>query len=163
MVFNTSRLSPHVPAGLLGYYIARHTPNPDEARAPGPSAPSTPSKAPRIPVSLLPSDPPAGSSCPQGCCEHSPVVSPPRVKRDPLDPRPRTDYLSWDDYMMAVAFLSAQRSKDPNRQVRCQSRRARRTGPGRSSEGAISRSTFHPSSPSSAASRSVRASFRPRM
>jgi dCMP deaminase len=25
--------------------------------------------------------------------------------------------LSWDDYFMAVAFLSAQRSKDPNKQV----------------------------------------------
>jgi len=29
----------------------------------------------------------------------------------------REDYLSWDDYFMAVAFLSAQRSKDPNTQV----------------------------------------------
>lgn len=26
-------------------------------------------------------------------------------------------YLSWDDYFMAIAFLSAERSKDPNRQV----------------------------------------------
>jgi len=26
-------------------------------------------------------------------------------------------YLSWDDYFMSVAFLSAQRSKDPNKQV----------------------------------------------
>ncbi|CAI8048731.1 Deoxycytidylate deaminase, partial [Geodia barretti] len=26
----------------------------------------------------------------------------------------RKDYLSWEDYFMAVAFLSAQRSKDPN-------------------------------------------------
>ena len=26
-------------------------------------------------------------------------------------------YLSWDDYFMALAFLSAQRSKDPNKQV----------------------------------------------
>ena len=26
--------------------------------------------------------------------------------------------LSWDDYFMSVAFLSAQRSKDPNRQVK---------------------------------------------
>lgn len=26
-------------------------------------------------------------------------------------------YLSWDDYFMAIAFLSAQRSKDPNKQV----------------------------------------------
>ncbi|KAL4448403.1 hypothetical protein ABPG75_005622 [Micractinium tetrahymenae] len=36
---------------------------------------------------------------------------------DPYDPSPRQGYLSWDDYFMAVAFLSAQRSKDPNKQV----------------------------------------------
>ena len=29
----------------------------------------------------------------------------------------REDYLSWDEYFMAVAFLSAQRSKDPATQV----------------------------------------------
>ena len=29
----------------------------------------------------------------------------------------RADYLSWDEYFMAVALLSAQRSKDPNTQV----------------------------------------------
>ncbi len=29
----------------------------------------------------------------------------------------RQDYLSWDDYFMAVALLSAQRSKEPNTQV----------------------------------------------
>ena len=29
----------------------------------------------------------------------------------------RGDYISWDDYFMGVAFLSAQRSKDPNTQV----------------------------------------------
>jgi len=29
----------------------------------------------------------------------------------------RSDYLSWNDYFMAVAQLSAQRSKDPNTQV----------------------------------------------
>ncbi|KAK7475301.1 hypothetical protein BaRGS_00033448 [Batillaria attramentaria] len=29
----------------------------------------------------------------------------------------RDDYLSWDEYFMAVAFLSAQRSKDPRTQV----------------------------------------------
>ena len=29
----------------------------------------------------------------------------------------RTGYLSWDDYFMSVALLSAQRSKDPNTQV----------------------------------------------
>ena len=29
----------------------------------------------------------------------------------------RADYLSWDEYFMGVALLSAQRSKDPNTQV----------------------------------------------
>ena len=31
----------------------------------------------------------------------------------------RTDYISWDEYFMAVAKLAAQRSKDPNSQVGC--------------------------------------------
>lgn len=31
--------------------------------------------------------------------------------------RKRSDYLSWDSYFMGVAFLSAQRSKDPSTQV----------------------------------------------
>ena len=29
----------------------------------------------------------------------------------------RLDYISWDEYFMGVALLSAQRSKDPNTQV----------------------------------------------
>lgn len=29
----------------------------------------------------------------------------------------RSDYLEWDEYFMALAFLSAQRSKDPSSQV----------------------------------------------
>ena len=29
----------------------------------------------------------------------------------------RTDYISWDDYFMGVALLSAKRSKDPSTQV----------------------------------------------
>ena len=29
----------------------------------------------------------------------------------------RTGYLQWDEYFMAVAFLSSQRSKDPRSQV----------------------------------------------
>ncbi|KAL0044201.1 hypothetical protein WJX82_003932 [Trebouxia sp. C0006] len=37
-------------------------------------------------------------------------------KRDPYSVEPRQGYLSWDDYFMSVAFLSAQRSKDPNKQ-----------------------------------------------
>lgn len=38
-------------------------------------------------------------------------------KADPYGSSPRTEYLSWDEYFMALAFLSAQRSKDPNKQV----------------------------------------------
>lgn len=35
-----------------------------------------------------------------------------------MSPTPkRTDYLSWDDYFMGVAYLSAMRSKDPGTQV----------------------------------------------
>ena len=29
----------------------------------------------------------------------------------------RTDYISWDEYFMGIAILSARRSKDPNTQV----------------------------------------------
>ncbi|KAK9748318.1 hypothetical protein RND81_02G049900 [Saponaria officinalis] len=38
-------------------------------------------------------------------------------KPSPFDSSKRRGYISWDDYFMAIAFLSAQRSKDPNRQV----------------------------------------------
>ena len=31
----------------------------------------------------------------------------------------RNDYISWDEYFMGVAYMSAQRSKDPNSQVGC--------------------------------------------
>lgn len=31
----------------------------------------------------------------------------------------RTDYISWDEYFMGIALLSAMRSKDPNTQVGC--------------------------------------------
>ncbi len=31
----------------------------------------------------------------------------------------REDYISWDEYFMGVAFLAAQRSKDPSTQVGC--------------------------------------------
>ena len=34
-----------------------------------------------------------------------------------VGPGKRRDYLEWDDYFMAVAFLSAMRSKDPSTQV----------------------------------------------
>ncbi|KAJ8536568.1 hypothetical protein K7X08_034969 [Anisodus acutangulus] len=37
--------------------------------------------------------------------------------KNSFDPSKRQRYLSWDDYFMAIAFLSAERSKDPNRQV----------------------------------------------
>ena len=32
-------------------------------------------------------------------------------------PGKRTDYISWDEYFMGIAYLSAMRSKDPNTQV----------------------------------------------
>jgi deoxycytidylate deaminase len=35
-----------------------------------------------------------------------------------LEDEPRQGYLDWDEYFMAVSFLSAQRSKDPATQVR---------------------------------------------
>ncbi|CAN6296204.1 unnamed protein product [Urochloa humidicola] len=38
-------------------------------------------------------------------------------KQSPFDPTKRERYISWDDYFMAIAFLSAERSKDPNWQV----------------------------------------------
>eukprot|EP00063_Salmo_salar_P075723 XP_014050558.1 PREDICTED: deoxycytidylate deaminase-like isoform X2 [Salmo salar] len=36
---------------------------------------------------------------------------------DPAQTKKREDYLEWPEYFMAVAFLSAQRSKDPSSQV----------------------------------------------
>lgn len=42
--------------------------------------------------------------------EDIPQCTPPKTGK-------RTNYLTWDEYFMAVAFLSAQRSKDPNSQV----------------------------------------------
>ncbi|GJN17565.1 hypothetical protein PR202_gb04643 [Eleusine coracana subsp. coracana] len=38
--------------------------------------------------------------------------------QSPFNPAKREGYISWDDYFMAIAFLSAERSKDPNRQVK---------------------------------------------
>eukprot|EP00850_Spirogloea_muscicola_P010483 SM000062S19869 [mRNA] locus=s62:132542:134989:+ [translate_table: standard] len=49
------------------------------------------------------------------CPDRSPLAG--GEKADPYDPRKRDGFLSWEDYFMAVAFLSAQRSKDPNRQA----------------------------------------------
>jgi len=37
--------------------------------------------------------------------------------RDPDATKKRLNYISWDDYFMAIAVLSSYRSKDPNRQV----------------------------------------------
>lgn len=45
------------------------------------------------------------------------VVGTKSSPQNPFDPAKRKGYLSWDDYFMAIAFLSAERSKDPNRQV----------------------------------------------
>ncbi|EEC71538.1 hypothetical protein OsI_03859 [Oryza sativa Indica Group] len=46
-----------------------------------------------------------------GCAAERPPV------QSPFDPAKREGYISWDDYFMAIAFLSAKRSKDPNRQT----------------------------------------------
>jgi hypothetical protein len=53
-----------------------------------------------------------------------PLVTAPLPARHPGNQTAhRADrYLSWDDYFMAVAFLSAQRSKDPNKQVQRRTR-----------------------------------------
>ncbi|KAK1357943.1 CMP/dCMP-type deaminase domain-containing protein [Heracleum sosnowskyi] len=45
------------------------------------------------------------------------VVRAKKSSQSPFDPAKRKGYISWDDYFMAIAFLSAERSKDPNRQV----------------------------------------------
>ncbi|MCO5554386.1 hypothetical protein L7F22_007916 [Adiantum nelumboides] len=52
-----------------------------------------------------------------GDCGSNNAQGSPKVKPDPYDKSKRQGYLSWDDYFMAIAFLSAHRSKDPNRQV----------------------------------------------
>ncbi|XP_057786867.1 uncharacterized protein LOC131004239 isoform X2 [Salvia miltiorrhiza] len=54
---------------------------------------------------------------PKSSCSHNGVVKKKPSRQNPFDPAKRNGYLSWDDYFMAIAFLSAERSKDPNRQV----------------------------------------------
>lgn len=44
-------------------------------------------------------------------------MSPVTKSKDPFSSAKRSGALSWDDYFMSLAFLSAQRSKDPNKQV----------------------------------------------
>ncbi|XP_009383318.1 uncharacterized protein LOC103971094 [Musa acuminata AAA Group] len=69
------------------------------------SSPDNPKRPPSPPRLPSPPSPNAnGSAC---------GVPP----RSPFDPAKREGYISWDDYFMAIAFLSAQRSKDPSRQV----------------------------------------------
>ncbi|XP_037414213.1 deoxycytidylate deaminase-like [Triticum dicoccoides] len=46
-----------------------------------------------------------------GCAARHPPA------QDPFKTTKREGFISWDDYFMAIAFLSAERSKDPNRQV----------------------------------------------
>lgn len=48
---------------------------------------------------------------------------PTRPSMSTIPCKKREDYLEWPEYFMAVAFLSAQRSKDPNSQVRALSGR----------------------------------------
>ena len=40
-----------------------------------------------------------------------------RQKGKDMDSKKRKDYISWDEYFMAIAKLSAMRSKDPSTQV----------------------------------------------
>ena len=47
--------------------------------------------------------------------QRAPTLSRPSMSEFPC--KKRDDYLEWPEYFMAVAFLSAQRSKDPNSQV----------------------------------------------
>lgn len=49
--------------------------------------------------------------------EDSTPVNNDRLNSNPVATSKRESALTWDEYFMAVAFLSAQRSKDPNRQV----------------------------------------------
>lgn len=44
-------------------------------------------------------------------------ISPKKVSKLEVNSK-REDFLSWEDYFMSVAFLSAMRSKDPSSQVR---------------------------------------------
>ena len=63
--------------------------------------------------------PPCGDETPAGSRDVDRTMSlhTPARKPDPFLASGRSTYLSWDDYFMSVAFLSAQRSKDPNKQV----------------------------------------------
>ncbi|KAL0357598.1 UNVERIFIED_CONTAM: putative deoxycytidylate deaminase [Sesamum calycinum] len=54
---------------------------------------------------------------PKKRCSENGVEEKKSALQSPFDPAKRKGYLSWDDYFMAIAFLSAERSKDPNRQV----------------------------------------------
>jgi hypothetical protein len=83
-----------------------------------PAPPRTPWRARRLPAA---GGPAAGAGAGAGAEDFLNFAeisgNPAPAAPDPFDPRPRADYLSWDDYFMAVAFLSAQRSKDPAKQV----------------------------------------------
>lgn len=41
----------------------------------------------------------------------------PKEIHSSTDSAQRSGYLNWDEYFMAICFVSAQRSKDPNTQV----------------------------------------------
>jgi dCMP deaminase len=51
------------------------------------------------------------------CCSNGANNNANKKSIDHFAAEPRQNYLSWEDYFMSVAFLSAQRSKDPNKQV----------------------------------------------
>lgn len=51
------------------------------------------------------------------CFSQCLVLLPSRLNMSDVACKKRDDYLEWPEYFMAVAFLSAQRSKDPSSQV----------------------------------------------
>jgi dCMP deaminase len=63
----------------------------------------------------------AGAGAGAGAGGALPLPAPPLLpappRGDPSAVTKRADYISWDEYFMAVAFLSAMRSKDPSTQV----------------------------------------------
>lgn len=62
---------------------------------------------------------PQHSHEPRPCAPHAQAQrTPVGHSRDPGATTKRSDYISWDDYFMAIAVLSSYRSKDPNRQAR---------------------------------------------
>ena len=77
---------------------------------------SAPKSAPRVSGPVLRAE----EELPSAAASSSGTVGPDvatHISRDATAKVKRDDYITWDDYFMAVAFLSAMRSKDPSTQV----------------------------------------------